>query len=440
MSSWALVAAGAVIVCYAALSRRLSTTVVSGPLVFMAAGLAMGPLGLGLVEGGGDPESVRALLESALAVVLFTDAAAIRRGELRREGFVPLRLLALGLPLTFALGWLVAWPLLPGLGAWELALVAVILGPTDAALGQQAISDRRVPALVRHGLDVESGLNDGLALPFFLLALAAAGGGHGEQGIGETFLRALLLSSAIGFVGGWAVARLLRWSASRTWTAHGWHQLSSLAVPIVTYPLAVAVEGSGFIAVWVAGLAFGNVLRPSVALAGDVDADAAGSATEFAERLGLLLASLSFLAFGAAVLGPVLEHLTWQMPVYAVLSLTVIRMLPVAAALLGTGLRPATVAYIGWFGPRGLASIVFGLLAVEEHLPGTRILDGAVAVTVALSVCLHGATAPLLGGRYGAWYARALAADPGLKEHADVPAEGVRTPRAGPDAAQRRRR
>ncbi|MFJ5830650.1 cation:proton antiporter [Streptomyces sp. NPDC093089] len=435
MDPWAWVAAGAVVACYAALSRRMSHTVVSGPLVFVAVGLAIGPLGLGLVEEDGGVEPVRALLESALAVVLFTDAAAIKGSELRRERFLPLRLLAVGLPLTMASGWLLAWPLLPGLGMWELALVAIILGPTDAALGQQAISDRRVPALVRHGLDVESGLNDGLALPFFVLVLAAAGGGPGEQGVGETFLRALLLSSAIGFAVGWAVARLLRWSAARAWTAHGWRQLASLAVPLVAYPLAVEAQGSGFISVWVAGLAFGSVLRKPETSAGAGVSDVGEGATAFTERLGLLLASLSFLAFGAAVLGPVLEHLTWQMFVYAVLSLTVIRMVPVAAALLGTGLRPPTVAYIGWFGPRGLASLVFGLLAVEEHLPGNQVLGGAVAMTVALSVCLHGATAPALGGRYGAWYARARAGNPALREHADVPGDGVRPPRGGPDAA-----
>ena len=436
MNPWALVVAGTAVASYGVLSRRLSTTLVSGPLVFVAAGLAIGPLGLGLVQEKEGLEPVRALLEGALAVVLFTDASAIRGRELRRERFLPLRLLAVGLPLTMALGWLVAWPLLPGLDMWELALVAVILGPTDAALGQQAVSDRRVPALVRHGLDVESGLNDGLALPFFVLALAAAGGGHGDEGVGETFLRALLLSSAIGFAVGWVVARVLRWSAARGWAAHGWRQLVSLTVPAVAYPVAVEAEGSGFIAVWVAGLAFGNVLRKSASPVRDADAGLSGDTTAFAERLGLLLTSMSFLAFGAVILGPVLEHVTWRMLVYAVLSLTVIRMLPVTVSLLGTGLRPATLAYIGWFGPRGLASVVFGLLAVEEHLPGTHVLGGAVALTVALSVCLHGATAPLLGGRYGAWYSRTLASHPGLEEHADVPDEGVGTPRGGPDAAR----
>jgi NhaP-type Na+/H+ or K+/H+ antiporter len=128
-----------------------------------------------------------------------------------------LRLLGIGLPLTMALGWLVAWPLLPGLSVWELALVAVILAPTDAALGQQAFSNQRVPALIRGGLGVESGLNDGLALPFFVLALAAAGESEGRPGVVVTFLRALLLSGAIGLAAGWAGVGVLRWSVARGW-------------------------------------------------------------------------------------------------------------------------------------------------------------------------------------------------------------------------------
>ncbi|MEJ8641275.1 cation:proton antiporter [Streptomyces sp. MS1.HAVA.3] len=203
MSEWAIVIAGCVVVGYGTLSRRLSTTVLSGPLVFMLFGLAIGPLGLDLLDRSKDPEITRTLLESALVLLLFADAAKIRSRDLRREEFLPLRLLTLGLPATMALGWLAAWPLLPGLSLWELALVGIILAPTDAALGQQAVSNKKVPALVRGGLSVESGLNDGLALPFFVLALAAAGEGHGHPGIVETFLRALLLSGAIGLAAGW---------------------------------------------------------------------------------------------------------------------------------------------------------------------------------------------------------------------------------------------
>ncbi|MGW9372416.1 cation:proton antiporter [Streptomyces xanthophaeus] len=419
MNAWAVVVAGGVVVGYGALSRRLSSTVVSGPLVFMLCGLAIGPLGLDLLDPAGDLEVTRALLEATLVLVLFADAAGIRARDLRREEFLPLRLLAVGLPLTMALGWLAAWPLLPGLSVWELALVAVILAPTDAALGQQAVSNKRVPALVRGGLSVESGLNDGLALPFFVLALAAVAEGHDHPGIAETFLRALLLSSAIGIAAGWTVASLLRWSLSRGWSSPEWQQFLTLVVPVIAYVVCTAAEGSGFIGAWVAGLAFGIRMRRTITgpdlLPRNLDP---GQSTRFTERLGLLLASLSFLAFGAVILGPVLQHLSWRPVVYALVSLTVIRMLPVALALAGTGLRPASVAYIGWFGPRGLASLVFGLLAFEEHLPGGTLLSEVIAVTVGLSILLHGATAPFLGNRYGAWFSRTLRVNPNLRENA----------------------
>jgi NhaP-type Na+/H+ or K+/H+ antiporter len=419
MNGWAVVAAGGVVIGYGMLSRRLSATVLSGPLVFMLVGVAIGPLGLDLLDRAKDPEVTRTLLESALVLLLFADAAGIRARDLRREEFLPLRLLAVGLPATMALGWLAAWPLLPGLGVWELALAAIILAPTDAALGQQAFSNKRVPPLVRGGLTVESGLNDGLALPFFVLALAAAGEGHGHPGVVETFLRALLLSGAIGIAAGWAGASLLRWSLARGWSSSDWRQFLVLAVPAVTYALCLMGEGSGFIGSWAAGLAFGIHLRRTPTDLGlrPQDSDPAQS-TRFTERLGLLLSSLSFLVFGAVILGPTLQHLTWRMVVYALLSLTVLRMLPVALALIGTGLRATSVAYIGWFGPRGLASLVFGLLALEEHLPGGTLLSRVIAVTVSLSVVLHGASAPFLGNRYGAWFTRTLRQEPNLRENA----------------------
>lgn len=251
MNGWAVVVAGGVVVGYGALSRRLSSTVFSGPMVFMLFGLAIGPLGLDLLDGAKDPEVTRALLESALVLLLFADAAGIRARDLRREEFLPLRLLAVGLPVTMALGWLVAWPLLPGLGVWELALVGIILAPTDAALGQQAFSNKRVPPLIRGGLTVESGLNDGLALPFFVLALAAAGEGQGYPGVAETFLRALLLSGAIGVAAALSGASLLRWSLARGWSSSDWRQFLVLVVPVIAYALCSMGAGSGFIGAWV---------------------------------------------------------------------------------------------------------------------------------------------------------------------------------------------
>ncbi|GAA2231516.1 cation:proton antiporter [Streptomyces amakusaensis] len=431
MNPWAVLVAAALLAGYAVLSRRLSTTVVSGPMVFVAGGLAMGPLGLDLVDRGQDAEVTRAVLESALALVLFAGASSVRRRDLRRERSLPVRLLTIGLPLTMALGWLLAGAVLPGLGLWELAVIGVVLAPTDAALGQQAVSDERVPATVRHGLGVESGLNDGIALPFFLLALAAAGEGHGErQGPAAVFLLALVVSGAIGLAAGWLGAELLGRSAARDTSTPAWRQILVLLVPAAAYALCVVTDGSGFIGAWTAGLAFGTAGRarasadrptttPATATATDDAATASASASasadervghevEFTDRLGELLTALSFLLFGAVILGPVLRHADWRMLLYALLSLTVVRMLPVALALAGTGLRPPTVAYIGWFGPRGLASLVFGLIAFEEALPGTETLSGVIAVTVALSVLLHGCSAAYLGSRYGRWYSGSL--------------------------------
>ncbi|MFJ8667621.1 cation:proton antiporter [Streptomyces sp. NPDC093600] len=433
MNQWAVVVAAGAIAGYGVFSRRLATTVVSGPLVFVVCGLAIGPLGFDLLNRERDPELTRALFESALVLMLFTDAASIRLGALRREGFLALRLLAVGLPATIVVGWLLAWPLLPGLGVWELALVAIVLAPTDAALGQQAVSNKRVPPLIRHGLSVESGLNDGLALPFFLLALAAAGGSHAHAGVGETFLRALLLSAALGIAVGWGGAHVLRRSALWGWSSPTWWPYTTLAVAAIAYVLCVAAEGSGFIGAWAAGLVFGHWMRraPSGRQPRADSPDPARS-TEFSERLGLLLASLSFLVFGAVILGPVLANLTWRMVAYALISLTVVRMLPVALALVGTGLRPASLAYLGWFGPRGLASLVFGLLALEEGMPGSTQLSGVIAVTVALSVCLHGASAPFLGERYGDWYARRLRTDPaGLRENTLADTRHLAPPQTG---------
>jgi sodium/hydrogen antiporter len=422
-AAWAGPAVAAVTAGYALLSRRLATTAVSGPMVFTGFGVAMGPTGLDLIDLEHDSGAVRTLVEAALTLVLLTDAMIVRRRDLRVGGFLPGRLLGFGLPLTIGVGWLLAWPLLPGLTAWELALLGTILAPTDAALGKTAVTSPRVPPLVRSGLNVESGLNDGMALPFFVVFLAAVPGTHtSEEGAAGIFWRALVLSTvlglAVGGIGGWLLGRARR----KGWIGHDWRQVFVLAVAAGSYTLAVVVDGSGFIAAWVAGFAFGVALRRSEA---EVRA-AEERAGDLAEQLAQLLASLSFLVFGAVLLGPTLQHLDWRIVTYAGLSLTVVRMLPVALSLVGSRLSLPTVAYIGWFGPRGLASVVFGLLVVEEHVPGVQLLGRVVAATVALSVLLHGVSAVVLAERYGAWHRRAAAARPDLRE--GTPQEGAAGP------------
>jgi NhaP-type Na+/H+ or K+/H+ antiporter len=430
VSAWAGVAVAGTLGGYALVSARLSKTIVSGPMVFVAVGLALGPLGLGLLTLGKDAEPVRVLFEVTLALVLFTDALSVQSKALRRDDFLPIRLLAVGLPLTIALGWLFAWLLLPSLNIWEMALLGAILAPTDAALGQSAISNPGVPQVVRQGLNVESGLNDGMSLPFFVLFLAAAAGHESAQGPGEAFFRALVVSAVLGVAVGWAAAVALRWSASRGWVEGQWRHILVITAAMAAYELAVVVEGSGFIAAWVAGLVFGTVLRSATNTPRSAT-DTPHSATDtprsaaatpeldlrhtagLAEDLGGLLAAVSFVAFGAVLLGPALQHLSWRSVVYAIASLTVVRMLPVAVALVRSGLRRPTVAYIGWFGPRGLASIVLGLITLEEHIPGVETVSAVIAVTVGISVYAHGATSVPLAARYAAWWSRMSASQPG---------------------------
>lgn len=433
-TAWAGVAVAAITAVYALGSRRLARSPVSSAIVFVGFGVLLGPVGLGLVSFDRDGGRLFTLLAAALALVLFTDAMAVPLGELRTSGAVPLRLLGIGLLAGIALGWLLAWPLLPGLSAWEMALVGVVLAPTDFALGSRAIANPGVPRLVRQGLNVESGLNDGLVLPLFVLFLAAVPGtSYGEDGAAETLLRALLLSSALGLAVGWLGGRSLCLSYHRGWITQEWGQIYFLALAAASYGLAVVTKGSGFIAAWVAGLALAETLRSSRPPLRENK-----RTVGLAEYLGSLLTIVSSLVFGAVLLGPALEHLSWRIVVYALLSLTVIRMVPVALALTGSGLKPPTIAYIAWFGPRGLASIVLGLLIVEQHVSGVELIGRVVAVTVGFSVLLHGASAAALSDRYARWYKRAAAIMPDLAESAS-PSATVRgrtlggSDREGPD-------
>jgi NhaP-type Na+/H+ or K+/H+ antiporter len=288
-----------------------------------------------------------------------------------------------------------------------------VLAPTDSALGLPVINDERVPRLVRHALNVEGGVNDGLALPFVTIFLAlaleqegAVGGGH----VATVFARALVASTAIGLAIGWGGAVALRWSMGRGWSGRQWRSVALLAMAMLAFVLADEIDGSGFIAAWAAGFAAGVTSRGSLT-----------EAQQTPEEIANLGVSVSFVLFGAFFLAPALEHLSWAAVGYALLSLTVIRVVPVAIALYGSRLTFQTVAYVGWFGPRGLASIVFADLVATSRLPHQELIVDVVMLTVGLSVVLHGVTAPWGASRYARWYADAVAADPGIREAAEAP-------------------
>ena len=402
-----------VVFAFGLLSRRLEGTILTAPIVFVAGGMVLGPAGLGLVEFGLDDHTVLLLGEIALALVLFTDSARINLSTLRQNEGLPLRLLGIGMPLTIALGTAAAALLLTDLSFWEAAIVGTVLAPTDAALGQAVVSNPRVPARIRQALNVEAGLNDGLSVPFLALFLILAV--EEEHLAANDWIRfaleqvgfGVLVGIGVGLVGGWLVSQASR----RAWMTGSFQRIAMLALALIAWALADQIGGNGFIAAFVGGLA----VAPTVERVGE-------QLIRFTEAEGQLLNLSVFFVFGVLAVG-FMETLTWQVALYAVLSLTVIRMLPVAASLLGTRLRGISVLFSGWFGPRGLASIVLGLIVIAEapQLAGAGQIELVVASTVLLSVLLHGVTAAPLSAAY-ARRVEAMPADaPEKREAVEMP-------------------
>jgi NhaP-type Na+/H+ or K+/H+ antiporter len=330
-------------------------------------------------------------------VVLFADASRIKPRVLRREYAVPVRLLGVGLPLTIAMGAVLAAVMFDQLNVTEAIVLAILLAPTDAALGEAVVTEPRLPSRIRQGLNVESGLNDGICVPLLLIALAAAdvedkaASSHHAIGIVAEQIGYGILG---GVAAGLAAAAVVAVGHRRDLIGGSWLQMIPVAGAGLAYGIAVALGGSGFIAAFVAGAIFGALVPAE-----------SEQASRLNEELGALLGGVTFLLFGAVLLGPALKHVSWQIALYAVLSLTLVRMLPVAAAMICTGARMPTVAFLGWFGPRGLASIVFAVIVVEEaHLPGAATILTTTYVTIGLSVLAHGITAAPLARRYARWY------------------------------------
>ena len=395
---WELAIVAATVLAVAAGSRRLTGTPVTPAMVFVLVGVLVGPLVIDEVTAAPTGSGVRTLAEATLAVVLFADASRIKPRVLRREYAVPLRLLGIGLPLTIALGAVLAALIFDQLNATEAIVLAILLAPTDAALGEAVVTEPRLPSRIRQGLNVESGLNDGICVPLLLIALAAA---DVEDNATSSHHAITIVIEEIGYgilggvVAGLAAAAVIAFAYRRNLISGSWLQVIPVAGAGLAYGVAVALGGSGFIAAFVAGAIFGALVSRE-----------SEQASRLNEELGALLGGVTFLIFGAVLLGPALKHVSWQIALYAVLSLTLVRMLPVAIALIGTGARRPTVGFLGWFGPRGLvASIVFAVIVVEEaHLPGAQTILLTTYLTIGLSVLAHGLTAAPLAKRYARWY------------------------------------
>jgi sodium/hydrogen antiporter len=390
----------AIFVVYALIAARLERAWITAPIVFVATGFVLGPTGLGLIFPTADRELVLRLTEVTLGILLFADAATVRLHVLREDARLPGRLLGIGMPLTVALGAILAATILHV--PWAVAaLIGTILAPTDAALGLAVVTDRLVPVRIRRLLNVESGLNDGIATPLVTLFLtivateeAVETGSWAVDAAIELGL-AVVAAIVVGGIGGLSLTT----ARARGWTTPISEELAVLSLALLAYVGAVAIGGNGFVAAFAGGLVFAAATRSAPSEVND-----AREAVEFTETIGMFASFIVWAVFGALFVGPVLSQgVGPEAIIYAVLSLTLIRMLPVAVALIGSGLRADTVAFIGWFGPRGLASVVFSLIALEElsSTPVAVPLLQVVTLTILGSVVLHGITAKPLAARFG---------------------------------------
>lgn len=374
------------VLAFGAISKRISTTMITPPMLFAAFGIVLGGMGLGLIEVDPENHFIILLAEITLVLVLFTDASRIDFALLKKEHNIPIRLLGIGLPLTMLAGTGLGWLFFPEMSLFELLVLGIILAPTDAALGQAVVSSEKMPVRIRQALNVESGLNDGLALPALLFFACLAATTH--QASNENFLVVALLQITLGPLAGIIIgflgARLVVWGHKGGWMNESFRELSSLAVALLAFSGAELIHGNGFLAAFCAGIAMGNTMRR---LGDDL--------TEFTEAEGQLLTLLTFMFFGAIMLPLAMDHMQWQIVVYALLSLTVVRMLPVAVSLIGSKLKMPTVLFLGWFGPRGVASIIYVLVVLEflHENPHRETLFNVAMVTVLLSIIAHGLTA-----------------------------------------------
>ena len=394
-----------VVIVFVAVSRRVGRAHLTAPIVFTL----LGYLASLLVDTTVDAALIRAIAEATLAVVLFHDAAQVRPAQLRGDIGLCLRLLLVGLPLTILLGIGAANLLLPSLGFAFVLLLASALAPTDAGLGAATVLNPVVPVRVRRILNVESGLNDGLATPvvLFAIALVSVPEGGNESAV-VAALEELLIGTVAGIGLGALAGALLARAIDHGWAERSLTPVAALAVPMLTYYGAVSLSGNGFVAAFVSGTAFAWALeraRSSTSSAPDVE-----DSLLLAEWVSVALGYLVWALFGFVAIASLTEFLTWQAVAFSLLSLTVLRMVPVAVALIGTGFRRPSVLFIGWFGPRGLASVVFSVIAVES-LPMTdelRLVLATAVLTVLLSVVLHGITAGPWAAKYGAWAEREM--------------------------------
>lgn len=379
-------------------SARLEKTWITAPMAFVLCGFLIGPEMFHLIETDVQSEVVKILIELTLVLVLFTDASGIRLSTLKKQFTLPLRLLSISLPLTIGLGTLIGMYFFPHFNIWAAALLATALAPTDAALGIAVMKNTEIPLRMRQTMNVESGLNDGLAVPillFFLAVCSMTSQGNGALYWLQFGVMQLILGPLVGICIGYVCSALVVAAHKKKWISHAFEQLAAIAIALLAFSTAEMIGGNGLMAAFCAGLTVGNVASNKVC----------NCLYEFAEAEGELLLLLSFLVFGSIMAWPALIQVDASILLYSILSLTLIRMIPTSLALIGSKLSPASHVFLGWFGPRGIASIAFGLLILDHTFVDVREeIFAIVMTTVFLSVFLHGMTSV----PFSHWYAKTL--------------------------------
>jgi NhaP-type Na+/H+ or K+/H+ antiporter len=368
---------------YGIFSSKIHKTIITAPMIFVLSGLLLGSDALGVLNINVESKVVRIVAELSLVIVLFSDASRFHLKRLLKDHNIPVRLLSIGLPLTIIFGSFLGFVCFKNLKIVEVILIGLILSPTDAALGHSIISNKGIPVRIRQSLNMESGLNDGLVLPIFIIFLSFADIAYDSLNFDKWILLIftnLFVGAIVGLTTGFFGGKIYELAHKKGWVTPVFGKIITIALAILSYSLSILLLGNGFIAAFITGLTIGNTSRSICKPIHD-----------FAAIEGQFLTLLLFFLFGLAVAGPIIMSITYMHVIYAILSLTIIRMIPVFISLIGCKLKWETIVYLGWFGPRGLASIVFSLMILEENdLPHQGDIFAIATTTILFSIFLHG--------------------------------------------------
>jgi NhaP-type Na+/H+ or K+/H+ antiporter len=388
---------GGLLAVVAALSGLMRGTVLSASVLSVVLGIVLAATGVVEVEVG-DPSIVE-LIELALILTLFSDGMFVERELLRRHWSPVARSLIIAMPITMGLLALAAKALFPDLDWAEAFLLAAVLSPTDPVVTSAVVTSKLVPSAVRHTLNLESGLNDGLALPFvlFFLVLASPGGDAGGEAaklFGEALVGAAI-GIALGAIGGRLHHRLPGGGLTQRYEG-----IYAIGFGLVAFGLADVTFGNGLIAAFVCGIAMGAA-----------EHDVPQGFVEFAENTSAILQVLTFFVFGALIVATGFDHSIPPLIVFVLFALLIARPVAVQLSFLRTGLPRSQKAFMAWFGPKGVASMLFALFVLKSGVGEKELIFDVAALVILASIVAHGLT-DTVGAR---WMARRV----GLGEAAE---------------------